>query len=735
MTVFFLYKVLLILPCALTASSFLHVFISGDTVPAQWLAITAATSMYLLLLKFLKRGQKGILPGITLSAVLAVMIMIPPGERLNRIYDHRFILLEILVAAACFLTGYAASLSVRFRMITAAASLAALPFLLLYGKSMDRASVCILLFYVLVTIADLIQRHTAKEGDTSYDKHLVFISPFMILIFLIMLFIKVPSEPYDWQFVRSLSRKIQSGYVMLLEELFSADGWDSNAPVIGFSDRGGFGGDLTDTDYPVMELYPSAECDPRLYLSGRSFDTFNGRNWEKTDGSTMDEKGYDTLETLSAVMDASEGSELSDMMKPAQIRIEYKDIRTGFAFSTAKTAAAEGADLLPEGGDLRFSDRTKSKEPYRISYYRINRGDPAFEELLDKGHVITSAGWKRAQKQSGISMEGHEDYKKYRDMIYEIYGKKTALSPGLADYMEGITAESSSDYEKLLCIEKLLKGFSYTDKPGRLPESVKDEKSFLDYFILEKQAGYCSYFATSFVLLARAYGIPARYVQGFRVPAGRRSHIEVLSSSAHAWPEAYIDGVGWFVFEPTPGLVNTVSWNRPDAGEAKEAKEAENDMTLSENRPEDIREETDRELSSVRWYQFLIPPASGIALAGILFLLDGIIKKLRYRKMSIKEKGIWLCHRDMELLKKIKEGRGESETISEYRVRLSGRVPEDCLFFCETYEKLLYSEKGISGDELREAEEGYKRLLRYTRQVRRSRFLHGRSDETQGGKT
>ena len=52
--------------------------------------------------------------------------------------------------------------------------------------------------------------------------------------------------------------------------------------------------------------------------------------------------------------------------------------------------------------------------------------------------------------------------------------------------------------------EKELASFTYNRTPGPLPEYVVDESSFLDYFLLESKEGFCTHFATAFVLLARA---------------------------------------------------------------------------------------------------------------------------------------------------------------------------------------------------------------------------------------
>lgn len=71
-------------------------------------------------------------------------------------------------------------------------------------------------------------------------------------------------------------------------------------------------------------------------------------------------------------------------------------------------------------------------------------------------------------------------------------------------------------------------------------------------FLLVRPEGHCEYFASAFVLLARAAGVPAHLVGGYRVaetsPLG---YGVVRERHAHAWGEAWVDG-RWQTFDPTP---------------------------------------------------------------------------------------------------------------------------------------------------------------------------------------
>ena len=75
----------------------------------------------------------------------------------------------------------------------------------------------------------------------------------------------------------------------------------------------------------------------------------------------------------------------------------------------------------------------------------------------------------------------------------------------------------------------------------------------MDYFLFDLQRGYCDYYATAMVVLARAAGLPARLVVGYAsgtYDAANERYL-VTEADAHAWPELYFSGYGWIEFEPT----------------------------------------------------------------------------------------------------------------------------------------------------------------------------------------
>jgi transglutaminase-like putative cysteine protease len=77
----------------------------------------------------------------------------------------------------------------------------------------------------------------------------------------------------------------------------------------------------------------------------------------------------------------------------------------------------------------------------------------------------------------------------------------------------------------------------------------------VDGFLFETRRGFCEHYASAFVVLLRAAGIPARVVTGYQGgtinPNGE--YLIVRQSDAHAWAEALVGGQ-WRRFDPTAAI-------------------------------------------------------------------------------------------------------------------------------------------------------------------------------------
>lgn len=181
---------------------------------------------------------------------------------------------------------------------------------------------------------------------------------------------------------------------------------------------------------------------------------------------------------------------------------------------------------------IEVLDRTTAESLLDMNTYKKNNGEP-LDISYDNLNVLYWAA---------------EDLKN----VYENY---TELPQNISDRIynlaQRITEGKESPYEKALAIEQYFhnSGYVYDLDPPRLPRGAEA----VDYFLFESKKGFCIHYASAMVILARACGLPARYSEGYvadEFDSGTGRFI-VRDKDAHAFPEVYIPGYGWMVFEPT----------------------------------------------------------------------------------------------------------------------------------------------------------------------------------------
>jgi transglutaminase-like putative cysteine protease len=154
-------------------------------------------------------------------------------------------------------------------------------------------------------------------------------------------------------------------------------------------------------------------------------------------------------------------------------------------------------------------------------------------------------------------------YKKYLQL-------PSTLPERVRTLAQELTKDAKTDYEKAKVIEQYLKNnYTYTLTPGDVPKGY----DFVDYFLFESKEGYCTYYATAMTILLRCVGVPARYVEGFLVTEENYQgggRFDVLGSNAHAWPEVYLEGIGFVEFEPTASFNGPNPVEIPDASSTPE---------------------------------------------------------------------------------------------------------------------------------------------------------------------
>ena len=107
---------------------------------------------------------------------------------------------------------------------------------------------------------------------------------------------------------------------------------------------------------------------------------------------------------------------------------------------------------------------------------------------------------------------------------------------------------TSNPYDQARAVERFLRQYDYSLEVELPPEGVDP----VDFFLFDLQKGYCDYYASSMVVLARSLGLPARLATGFLAQSPDETGEQTIRQiDAHSWAEVYFAGYGWVEFEPT----------------------------------------------------------------------------------------------------------------------------------------------------------------------------------------
>ncbi len=132
-------------------------------------------------------------------------------------------------------------------------------------------------------------------------------------------------------------------------------------------------------------------------------------------------------------------------------------------------------------------------------------------------------------------------------------------NPRTRELAQQLRARADSDAQFVGAVLEHLRtgGFTYSLEPPTLGADSVDD------FLFGSRTGFCGHYASAFVALMRAAGVPARVVTGYLGgewnPVG--AYFIVRQSDAHAWAEVWLQGRGWTRVDPT-GVVEPARLTR-----------------------------------------------------------------------------------------------------------------------------------------------------------------------------
>lgn len=253
------------------------------------------------------------------------------------------------------------------------------------------------------------------------------------------------------------------------------------------------------------------------HLRGLSFDYYQGGMW----GPTSRERTYQTAQPSDIAPVGSETAPGSVTSTVTRLVNNNALVYTPLNVAAIDLGEAEGPEWSPvAGGPIR----ARVRAPYEYTFVA-----PANETY--QGLLATPLTPELRTRSLQLPQELDP---RIKELARRIAGK-AANSPARIEAVAAYLLENHSY------------SLRFTPKRG-----FNDP---LAAFLLAepKQGAHCEYFASAAAILLRCVGVPTRYVTGYFAHEGEGSGVTIVRQrDAHAWCEAWVDGIGWVTVEATP---------------------------------------------------------------------------------------------------------------------------------------------------------------------------------------
>ena len=422
---------------------------------------------------------------------------------------------------------------------------------------------------LLVAAASLL---LLKELTAIYGRRFsVQLLPLLLSAVLVIGVLPVSDAPFDWSFVVRAGESVASlvnTVVRNVRYYFSApegaSGW-----IAGYGGRGNLNGALFNSD--LEELYLSRKSSRgNLYLKGQEFGALEGETWKDAAAS---EQPYGLWYTdfLNALIAGDISKERANTFAEVRgVDLTYGYLKTRDVIRPANLLTLDtNAELMENLNEFDYRNVQKRDYRYSVKFLDLDYANPYLIELLEglSERPTEPAPYEELSEYSRacflVDLEKvctREEYEAYLTQKAEgsadLIPADTLAVSGATDRVRELAAAiiegCESDFEKGKAIETFLRSYAYSTDTD-----LRGSESFIDKFLFETQEGYCVHYASAMVMLLRLNNIPARLVEGYCYDYANQNYnrsYTVFGSSAHVWPEAYLDGFGWVRFEPTAAM-------------------------------------------------------------------------------------------------------------------------------------------------------------------------------------
>lgn len=340
-------------------------------------------------------------------------------------------------------------------------------------------------------------------------------------------------------------RAIQEKIVLDIEHKVYGDVDLTDGNLVGIENR-----DISGT----IRLQVSADYDDAIYLKGFVGARYTGDSWADLEGEAYAGANKDMHQWLidnqySPINMLTKFILISDSFVGGTFEVEVVD------YTVENVSASKKYIYIPYTTQSRTfeyynnvnKDMNVRNGLYDIenvySYSTLEIGFQEYEDLYNNGCLTD----KEVIEVNERYLVAEQSYREYVDEYYlEVPDELKSYFASNLPALEGRGAKVTADTIREYLGEQL----TYTDNPSH---SYDGKGDFVIDLLSNKKEGYSIHYATAATMMFRYYGIPARYVEGYRRAATMMPETSLYTKDAHAWVEIYRYGMGWVPIDVTPG--------------------------------------------------------------------------------------------------------------------------------------------------------------------------------------
>lgn len=307
-------------------------------------------------------------------------------------------------------------------------------------------------------------------------------------------------------------------------------------------------------DTKRVRLSVETDCKDALYFKGYVGAKYTGDQWTDLDkeayqGENKDLQQFLLDERYSPQTTLAMFFSLSDLFKDSTYDVEE------VKYTVENVSASKKYIYMPytcqRGGFKYYNNLNRDLNAMNslvsplktYSFSCLEIGTSEYQGLYNNGCLT-----------DGYALEANQEILNYEQAYHDYADKYYRDVPDdVRAYFDGHLTEKKIDgaEDAIIYVRKYLReNIVYTENPKY---NYSGDGDFIIELLEKNKQGHSVHYATAATMMLRYYGIPARYVEGYRRAATGAKKTSLYQKDAHAWVEIYRYGMGWVPIDVTPG--------------------------------------------------------------------------------------------------------------------------------------------------------------------------------------